>query len=272
MLALFVLVVVMQAPPVHRVPLTPHAAKPLQLGVPCLKDSTCGAGLLCAPEPNAAPSCHLRCGEGCSETQRCTVLAPPDDERRPVTARRFVCTDSKDTLCQTCASDDDCGLFLDKCIAQLNGELACGRDCAWDDQCPRGYVCADPGDANGSLARRQCVPKAGCCHCDVGYEAQREDLATSGGGTNEELPSMPSFSFPAPTPAPQPSSSPPPPWWSNPNLSGWLRPFSNSRPTTPSATPAPAMTPTPAPTPARSTVNREAPPRLPSNPRPRQVD
>jgi hypothetical protein len=111
-LAPLVLVLVTQTP--ARVPLTPHAAKPLQLGVQCLKDSTCGPALFCAPEPHAVPSCHLRCTEGCNDSQRCTVLAPPDDERRPLDARRFVCTDNRDQLCQPC---------LDKCIAQLNGAV-----------------------------------------------------------------------------------------------------------------------------------------------------
>ena len=175
-MALLGLVLVIVAAPPARLP----------IGAPgkvCSTDEGCGnQSMLCVKEPEAqAKTCHLRCHASCAESERCTVLEPPDRQEDPISARRFVCTADRDRLCRPCERDDDCLLMLDKCVIQANGEHACGRDCAWDGACPPGFTCGDPAGLKG-VVKRQCVPIAGCCNCDQAllYGPSLSDVKGSG--------------------------------------------------------------------------------------------
>src|SRR5687768_6705424 len=47
-------------------------------------------------------------------------------------------------LCGACPADGRCGDDSDACLRQLDtGETFCGRDCAENGGCPRGYSCRD---------------------------------------------------------------------------------------------------------------------------------
>lgn len=169
----------------------------------CQADAECAGERLCTAKPRFELTCHRRCQLGCEPQERCTVLRAPDDERWPKGRRRYVCTEETTRLCRPCETDTDCEGFLDRCLFQVNGEKACGRDCSWDDQCPKGYRCADPGGIDGREVRRQCVPEAGCCACDRGFfvpaerppEVPAAGASRSSGGT----------ALPGPAPAPSPA-------------------------------------------------------------------
>jgi hypothetical protein len=73
-----------------------------------------------------------------------------------------------DTLCEPCATGDDCLGPTDLCL-ELDDGLYCGKDCSADNpygtpanQCPAGYSCYDPG----GMYPTQCVPVTNACLCD----------------------------------------------------------------------------------------------------------
>ena len=146
-------------------PRKPLVSKPEKLDFACVADEDCTAQQLCVAEPEASRTCHLRCAAGCLETQRCTVL-----DRTETEPPRFVCTGDRDLRCTPCTADAECGLPRDKCVLLTSAEKVCARDCSWDDQCPDGFVCADPAGADGQVKRRQCVPRTGCCNCQLALE------------------------------------------------------------------------------------------------------
>lgn len=240
---------------------------PAALAQVCAADAECEAQKLCTAKPALELTCHRRCQLGCGAEERCTVLRAPDDERWPKARRRYVCTEETKRLCQPCEADADCDGYLDRCLFQVNGEKACGRDCSWDDQCPKGYRCADPGGVDGREVRRQCIPEAGCCACDQGFFVPAErppELPAAG-------PARASGGAALPAPAPAPASAWPttrpgaPP--NGANRPGWRSPTAGApslvpghNPATPRGstritgaglpTPAPSggVTPRPAPT------------------------
>lgn len=177
----------------------------------CRADAECADQHLCTARPELELTCHRRCQLGCDAGERCTVLRAPDDERWPKARRRYVCTEETTRLCRPCEADADCDGFLDRCLFQVNGEKACGRDCSWDDQCPKGYRCADPGGVDGREVRRQCIPEAGCCACDQGFFVPAErppELPAAGAARSTGGASLPA---PAPTsawPTPRPGAAP----------------------------------------------------------------
>jgi hypothetical protein len=234
--------------------LLPLAASTLLLvAQPCPSDSACAPAGLCTAPPSAATlTCHARCEPGCQPGERCTVLRPPDDERWPRHRRRYVCTREPSRLCEPCQRDEDCGALLDRCLDLASGERVCGRDCSWGDDCPRGYVCADPGASDGRPARRQCIPQAACCACDQGFYVpyERATLAPQqaapepppGADVADAPATWPSEGF-----APRPSGPTPGSWWSGTPGGG------SSGSGSPSSTPA-ASTPLRAPTPGGGTI------------------
>jgi len=216
----------------------------------CTSDVNCGEARLCVAEPDEGPTCHATCPLPRAPAQRCTVLAPPDDETKPVHQRRFVWTHNRDALCKTCEQDNECGLMLDRCVQLINGERACMRDCTWNDECPKNFVCADPAGADGKVKRRQCVPVSGCCHCDVGF-TQDTGGTVSSGGAGASSAATPTGGW-QPKPPPSLNWGPPARWSGSTN------------PTTPS----PSGGTTPAPTgktPARPSTSftQPTPPRPP---------
>lgn len=73
-----------------------------------------------------------------------------------------------ETLCEPCATGDDCLGPTDLCL-ELDDGLYCGKDCSADNpygtpatQCPAGYSCYDPG----GMYPTQCVPNTNACLCD----------------------------------------------------------------------------------------------------------
>ncbi len=208
----------------------------------CASDAECGRTSLCTARPEQALTCHRRCQLRCAGDERCTVLRPPDDERWPRERRRYVCTAEDSRLCQPCERHADCEGFLDRCLILLSGEKACGRDCSWDDACPRGYRCADPGGFDGRVARRQCLPEAGCCACDQGFLVLPEPPPSAAAATTPSPGAgrgvVPSGTGPGGFPVtPLPAARPRPSWWHSTTPS-WPGPATTSQSTPPSpATP-----------------------------------
>jgi hypothetical protein len=126
----------------------------------------CGAcGVSCVGAiPHATTECRLFQGNPRCEVAQCDpgyYLAGP-----------LTCLTVSENLCAPCATDDNCQVPGDRCLA-LDGGTFCGRDCSAGNlhdlpagQCPPGYVCAAiPG------GRDQCRPESGSCSClpeDVG--------------------------------------------------------------------------------------------------------
>lgn len=218
---------------------------------PCTDDARCGDVRLCVREPKEAPTCHAKCALPREPAQRCTVLEPPDNEGKPKHQRRFVWTRDRDERCKTCEQDSDCGLMLDRCVQLINGERACMRDCTWNDECPKDFVCADPAGADGKVKRRQCVPVSGCCHCDTGF-TRDEGGTVSGGGSSAAS----GGAGERPPPAVWQPKPPTPSNWGPP--ARWVE-------TTPGNTP-PAVTPGTSPTPPATVKPKPA--ATPPAPRP----
>jgi MYXO-CTERM domain-containing protein len=97
-------------------------------GEACMSDDICKTGL-CDGLPSV---CVRKCSTGCLAEEVCTQLTPG----------RFSCQPDQRRLCQSCQVDSDCPYPADKCLV-VNGEQVCGRDCAFDQSCPSGYVCVN---------------------------------------------------------------------------------------------------------------------------------
>jgi hypothetical protein len=119
-------------------------------GEACMADDRCETGL-CDGTP---PVCVRKCSIGCKTEEVCTQLTPG----------RFSCQPDQRRLCQACQLDSDCPYPADKCIV-VNSEKVCGRDCAFDQSCPTGYVCVNGRGSDGMTKVQQCSPMVASCAC-----------------------------------------------------------------------------------------------------------
>ena len=131
----------------------PAAPSQLLEGESCENDERCVTGL-CDAAPGFQPVCVRRCGDGCEPTEVCVQLTP----------NRFACQPDQRKICQPCGSDLDCPYPSDKCIV-VNNEKVCGRDCAFDQNCPTGYRCVNAVGVDGLPKVQQCVPIVASCAC-----------------------------------------------------------------------------------------------------------
>ncbi len=120
-------------------------------GEPCSADDRCETGL-CDGVTQAV--CVRKCAVGCNAEEVCTQLTPG----------RFSCQPDQRRLCQSCLLDSDCPYPADKCIV-VNSEKVCGRDCAFDQNCPSGYVCVNARGSDGNAKVQQCSPMVASCAC-----------------------------------------------------------------------------------------------------------
>lgn len=119
-------------------------------GEACMADDRCETGLC----DGAPPVCVRKCSIGCKTEEVCTQLTPG----------RFSCQPDQRRLCQACQLDSDCPYPADKCIV-VNSEKVCGRDCAFDQSCPTGYVCVNGRGSDGMTKVQQCSPMVASCAC-----------------------------------------------------------------------------------------------------------
>lgn len=119
-------------------------------GEACMSDDICKTGL-CDGLPSV---CVRKCSTGCLAEEVCTQLTPG----------RFSCQPDQRRLCQSCQVDSDCPYPADKCLV-VNGEQVCGRDCAFDQSCPSGYVCVNGRGSDGLAKVQQCSPMVASCAC-----------------------------------------------------------------------------------------------------------
>jgi len=138
-------------------------AKPTLLdeGEPCAGDELCKTGLCDAAE-GFQPVCVRKCSDGCRTGEICTQL----------TKGHFSCVADRAGLCHACNIDSDCPYPADRCIT-LAGQKVCGRDCAFDQECPASYHCVNAVGADGKNAPQQCVPLSGSCQCTAASAGQK---------------------------------------------------------------------------------------------------
>jgi hypothetical protein len=75
-------------------------------------------------------------------------------------ANDFQCLPNIASLCQPCATDDNCLGEGSACVELVDGSF-CGQPCSEQADCEQGYSCADVG-----TPLKQCVPSSGSCSCD----------------------------------------------------------------------------------------------------------
>lgn len=131
------------------------AMGPRPEGVRCDRDEQCETGL-CDALPGADKLCLRGCLPECRQNEVCTTLAPG----------RHGCVPDRAGLCKTCWRDSDCPYRADRCL-QLGEERFCGRDCAFDGECPSGFRCLKATTPEGEEVASQCQPQSGTCQCTI---------------------------------------------------------------------------------------------------------
>lgn len=131
----------------------PAAPTLLKEGEPCENDDRCETGL-CDGANGENTTCVRRCGDVCKTDEVCVQLTP----------NRFACQPDKRKLCAPCTTDSECPYPSDHCIL-VNNENVCGRDCAFDQNCPSGYRCVNAVGVDGQSKIQQCVPIVASCAC-----------------------------------------------------------------------------------------------------------
>ncbi len=149
----------------------PAAPTLLNEGEACENDERCSTGL-CDAVPGATPTCVRRCADQCKATEVCVQLTP----------NRFACQPDLRKLCQPCMADSDCPYPSDKCLV-VNNERVCGRDCAFDQNCPTGYRCVNGQGVDGQPKVQQCVPVNASCACLARGDFQQPCQVTNAVGT-----------------------------------------------------------------------------------------
>ncbi|HEY0880807.1 MAG TPA: hypothetical protein VGD87_04710, partial [Archangium sp.] len=149
----------------------PAAPALLKEGDACDNDERCETGL-CDAAPGFSPICVRRCGDGCQPTEVCVQLTP----------NRFACQPDARKLCQPCAVDSDCPYPSDHCLS-VNSEKVCGRDCAFDQNCPTGYRCVNAVGIDGQPKVQQCVPINASCACLARGDFQQACTTTNASGS-----------------------------------------------------------------------------------------
>ncbi len=123
-------------------------------GETCQSDDQCKTGLCDGVPVTGTPKCVRKCSSGCNSGEVCIQFTP----------NRFACQPDQRRLCQSCMADTDCAYPSDSCLA-VNGENVCGRDCAFDQNCPEGYRCVNGLGVDGKAKVQQCVPMNASCAC-----------------------------------------------------------------------------------------------------------
>jgi len=110
-------------------------------------------------------SCSISCAVGfLNATARCDAdMDPPrcvveSCDPGYVKLNDYQCIPTITTLCEPCATDENCLLAGSRCLDMSDGKY-CGKACTQGSDCPSGYSCAS--FPQGS----QCVPVSNTCSC-----------------------------------------------------------------------------------------------------------
>ena len=122
-------------------------------GEVCSKDDQCKTGL-CDAIAGTQTSCVRKCTDGCLANEICEQLTPG----------RYSCVKDRGGLCSQCVLDSDCPYPADKCIV-VDGKGVCGRDCAYNQNCPTSYRCLQGVGTDGKAKPQQCTAASGSCTC-----------------------------------------------------------------------------------------------------------
>ncbi len=126
-------------------------------GEACVDDLDC-ASRVCQDDGSGTRTCTRLCDFDCPDGYACRTVSHDGTDLR-------VCVLAPSNLCDTCATDEDCGDDGDLCV-QLTAGKFCAVDCTQDPTvCATGFACqqvTSVGEAN----RRQCMPLNGVCCVD----------------------------------------------------------------------------------------------------------
>ncbi|MSQ81426.1 MAG: hypothetical protein EXR77_00710 [Myxococcales bacterium] len=125
-------------------------------GCPCQSHSDCT--IACAEKRDGSQVCAAPCASSkeCATGQVCDLLAGGT-----------VCVDPLLTLCDPCATQNDCkapGAAGAACIQGGDGGGRCGVKCLTSVDCPTGFACEVVTTTAGSSSK-QCAPQNGVCAC-----------------------------------------------------------------------------------------------------------
>ena len=136
-------------------------------GEVCVRDDECSTGL-CEGAPGTQTSCTRKCTGGCQANEICEQL----------TVGRFSCVKDRGGLCSQCVLDSDCPYPADKCLV-IDGKGLCGRDCAFNQNCPTSYRCLQGLGTDGKAKAQQCTPASGSCTCTATTAGQMVSCTAS---------------------------------------------------------------------------------------------
>lgn len=129
----------------------------------CEANEECISGY-CIPDLQGS-FCTRPCSPECPAGWACRLVPDPQGGDEPV----GLCTIDRQRLCQSCLDDSSCNPSGgDRCLS-VEGQMACGRDCTFED-CPLGYSCSTVTDDGQTF--RQCLPESGTCACDESSSGQ----------------------------------------------------------------------------------------------------
>ena len=140
----------------------------LEGGEECADEADCRSGY-CLQFEDGRVCSDLCAGGDCPEGWSCKSVVNAGADVV------FICVPDRETLCQACANNTDCGELGDMCVASPDGRV-CGRDCSVTNTCPEGYVCGEVVDPAGTEGR-QCVPESGQCSCRPDQVGDGRDCA-----------------------------------------------------------------------------------------------
>lgn len=100
--------------------------------------------------PNATPKCDKEKNPPQCVVDKC--------DENYVKLNDYQCVPAAPTLCMKCSTDFECFFEGAKCLKFPEGKF-CGKDCAKDNDCPKGYKCVWIEES------MQCVPESGSCTC-----------------------------------------------------------------------------------------------------------
>jgi hypothetical protein len=148
-------------------------------GRTCSTNEECESGW-CVEFP-AGRGCAFLCPGG--ECDGGLVCKRADGRDRDAPA---ICVPATSSLCQTCTTDTECGLYGDLCL-EFDRKLYCTMDCSATLQCPEGYTCESFRDGQGREVSRQCLPITNTCSCTAANAGMMRDCEWSKPGVGKCL-------------------------------------------------------------------------------------
>lgn len=150
-------------------------------GEACADDLDC-ASLVCEDVGDGNRVCTRTCDFDCPDGYACRTVSHDGTDLR-------VCVLAGPNLCDTCATDEDCGDDGDLCV-QLTAGKFCAVDCAADPTvCAVGFTCQNVVSVD-ERPRRQCLPVNGVCCVDADNDRHGVGDGCTGGDCDDADPAV----------------------------------------------------------------------------------